>query len=267
MRRNVTALGIALVTTLSVGRVVGQVRPTQAQVGHAQVKATAAQQLAYAKQTMQLIPANGPLRDEAVFNSITALRAVHEKWPDQSAAVAQAYLLEAELFERQNMLTTALDTLRAAEPSARAAGQTVAVLAREGRIEWRLHKYADAADTFTRAERLPAFNDLPALQQMDTLNYFSEAESALSHHREAAAHLRRASALSSLPLMTRLTLTMRTLENDERSGDKGESKRDLKSAKDLLDQVMQTQSLGPAGAAALDQYISHVKKLEKALGD
>lgn len=266
MRRTLR-IALAVVATLRIGFVAGQTAPSQHFVSRADIKSTAAQQLTYAKQTMQLIPAGGPLRQQAFFNSIAALRAIHEKWPQQSAIVAQSYILEAELFERQDMFTSALDTLQASEPSARAAGQTAGVLSREGRIQWRLHKYPEAVDSFTRAERLPAFTDLPLLQQVEALNYFAEAESELSHHHEAAAHLRRASVLSSLPLMTRLALTMRLLEKDERSGDKGETKRDLKGANDLLNQILRTRSLGVAESVAFDQYIAHIKKLQKELGE
>jgi len=241
-------------------------QPSVQAFGSAEVKGSAAKQIAYAKLLIQAIPVDRTLRQAAALNAITALRVVQDKWPDQSASVVEAQLLLAHVFENQNMLPNALEALVECEKRAQDVGRSAQVYAREGEIKWRLRRPSDAVDAFTRAVDSPGFDDMTEIEQMRALNEFAEAQSELGRHRQASMTLRRATKLPGLDSFTRLVLTSRLLDKDELGSDSDSTKKDLKDAERILDEVLRERTLPPADNAEFQQISDHVKKLRAKTG-
>lgn len=224
------------------------------------VKKNAVQQLAYARRIAAAIPLqpDEPSRRDVALHAVTALRAIAEKWPNERKTIVEAALLESDVFAGQLMLQNALQALEGARKAAPSPELAARLLAHKGSLYRRLAKYAEASATLETAAAHQGFGSLDPVEQLGIFSDLADAESHLSRHSEASAHLRRAAALSIHPV-PKLALLLRSVEANERGGRAAEVRADL----DALDDVIydaRKQLLGPGDTTALEAAVAQTKR-------
>lgn len=207
-------------------------------------------------------------RRSAVMVAVANLRAVERAWPAEKDAIAEAYVLEADLLSAPSVQAypTAEEVARrgltAYEKTARGAilyrilGQT---LQAEGRAQ-------DAEQAFASAEHHPKMQELSAVDQLkiwQASEYFFD--SARKNPREAAKRARAASHVRGLPAMTYLNLTLQSLERAADT-DPDAARGDLKELERLLAETRKTTVTDPGDLAALKTYDTAAAKYNKKLG-
>jgi len=260
------ALSVLLVTTVSYSY--GQTGTRHSVSGRAEVKKNAAEQLAYARQLVSAIPANADREQQmsAVMDAVTALRIVADKWPAERAAVTESHLLQARVWLNRNFLRSALGSLEDAEKSSPGTSAMAQIQSEKGFVYRRMGNNQEAAAAFDRAEHHPGFHALPIPTMAATLSEFAEVELQLGRPRDASTHLRAAAELPTLAPINRLNLLLRSLEANDRAGDKLETKKDLGKLDEVLFEARKSLGTGVGDVAAINEIEKQVKRHHARLG-
>src|SRR5205085_11973392 len=245
-----------------------QLQPQHSVTGRAEIKKNAAEQLAYARQLINAIPATADQhrRMEPAWNAVTALRLIPARWPNEKAIVTESLLLQEYVLLNENFLTVALAALHDAEKSAAGTDAMARVYSEEGLVYRRQHQEEEAAAAFDRAARHAAFHTLAIPKLVGTLSEYADVESRLGRHQQAAAHLRAAAEIPSLPPFNRVGLMLRSFEQNDQLSDKTEARKDLAKIDDLMLEAKRTLTSSPSEIAMVNEYEKEVKRHHARLG-
>jgi len=207
-------------------------------------------------------------RRAAVAAVVGHLEAVSHRWPNDSAAIAAATVLEADF-----LASPAVRAYPSAEQVAR-RGLALFVKSGTGAILYRIlglalvgsHRLAEAEQAFASAEHHPKLRELTPLDQLNVWQASAFFYDTYRHDaREAAKRCRAALHISGLESMTYMSLALRSLERSADT-DKENARADLQELDRLLSESLTKNYSNPSDLATLKFYQTAAAKYHKKLG-
>jgi len=258
----ITSLRHSIVVIIAVALTAG----TQAQQDHvaatAEVKASAAAQLAYARKlASETVAVPGDAHMQAVLMAVTAFEAVPSHWPSDASAICTAREGQAALFLREQIFANAVRTADLA--LADGCRQAPALNRIKGLALERLGRFSEAEDALKSARHGSGFGSLSGPEKLaidNALAYFYEktgdTHNAVTYLREAAKYADR---------LTAVAMLIRSADLNERSHDLAAERDDLAALDDALAQA-RSAHLDPGEIVALKQFENNVAQKHKKSG-
>ncbi|HEX9985717.1 MAG TPA: hypothetical protein VGF69_20830 [Thermoanaerobaculia bacterium] len=223
-------------------------------------KATAREQIEYARKLMRTVPATrGEERHLAVANAAGNLTAVERAWPDDHAAIAEANVLLVELYTNASMPQNAIE---AAERGLTKRPTDHRLYAAAGRAYERVGNKAAANASY---EKLVETFDARRGDWTENVGALSAAAFFFEkdrQHTRAAVALRRAAAVQGLTPTIRVTLLLRALEQSALTTDRGAVTADLAHLRDAHRRALAT-TLTPAQSEMLKIAEAAIERYER----
>lgn len=233
-----------------------------------ETKQTAIEQLKYARRILVSVTRTPPgwSRVELVSQADVALRQVHERWPSDAQNVTQSFVLRVRLLAAENMPAEAIRASAEAEENAAVKESSIAIVrAIAGSAHAALGHTAEASVAFASATRGSAFERLSAEDKLDVLNRASLFYEQVHRYRDASEAIRHAARYSKSEVH-RMGMLLRSVEMNERLGDRAEARADLAACNES-DKRARQQTVSPDEAAALAAFEAAAARHRKRAND